>query len=56
MSEAEAKVAAAEEMISAAESAGPDESPAGQVYATVAVAQALLAVREEIRSLKIRLS
>lgn len=50
-------------MMTAAESAGPEESAAGQVYATVAVAEALLAVqatldgvREEIRSAKIRLS
>jgi len=51
----------AEEMMAAAESADLQESAAGQVYATVAVAEALLAlqatldgVREEIRSLKIR--
>jgi len=46
-------------MMAAAENAGPDESAAGQVYATVAVAEAVLAaqatldaIREEIESLK----
>lgn len=56
MTDAPAHVEAAEEAIAAARSAGPEESAAGQVYATVAVAEALLAVREELRSLKLRIS
>ncbi len=50
-------------MMAAAENAGPDESAAGQVYATVAVAEAVLAaqatldaIREEIESLKVRMT
>jgi hypothetical protein len=47
---------AAVDAIRSAEEAGPDESAAGQVYATVAVAEAILALRAEVNSLKIRLS